>query len=318
MKNRAITTALLGCLLTICHAQAPTTPLPVPPAPPAETGPDVDLLHHLRRSTVSLGIRVPDGHGGTKFQTVGSGVIVAWDAQHGCLLTAKHIFFDPTKSFFPTALYIRLPQSEPRATDDLGVELPLQVSGRRLWHGAEDDADLAVIALPNLSAYKDLHGISLADFGGEEDVYQGASVVVMGYPELAGPDYQTTPIARGGIVAWTNPNGRLDHTFLVDANVFSGNSGGPVFHTSGGLTRTGSFSIGGSPKLIGIVSKDAWEDAQVHVGEQNVTITNQQTGVTLPMTAKVLNIGGIGVVEPASKAKKLITDTFYLGNPPTH
>jgi hypothetical protein len=229
-------------------------------------------------------------------------------------LTAKHVFFDPTKSFFPTVLYLRLPQSEPRATDDLGIELPLVVNGKRLWHSS-DDADLAVIALPNLSGYKDLHGISLNDFGGEDDIYQGATVVVMGYPELLGPDYQTTPIARGGIIAWTNPNGRLDHTFLVDANVFSGNSGGPVFHTSGGLTRNGGITLGGPPKLIGIVSKDAYEEAPVRVGETPIKAVNQQTGNVVPMTAQVLNIGGIGIIEPVAKAKKLIIDTFYINQP---
>ncbi len=318
MRKTVLAALLILALGTVWAqpVQTPNTP-PTSPAPgQPETGPDVDLLHHLRRSTVSLGMRVPieGAPGQMRFQSIGSGVIVTWDANHGCLLTAKHVFFDPSKNFFPTVLYLRIPQSEPRTADDLGVELLLMSNGRRLWKGS-DDADLAVIGLPNLSAYKDLHGISLSDFGGEEDVYQGASVVVMGYPELVGPDYQTTPIARGGIVAWTNPNGRLDHTFLVDANVFSGNSGGPVFHTSGGLTRGGGITIGGSSKLIGIISKDAYEEAQVHVGEIPVGVTNQQTGATTPMQARVLNIGGIGIVEPASKAKKLIVDTFYLNLP---
>jgi hypothetical protein len=180
-----------------------------------------------------------------------------------------------------------------------------------LWRGA-DDADLAVVALPDLSAYKDLHGIPLADFGSEDDIYQGASVVVFGYPELLGSAYQTTPIARNGIVAWTNPNGRLDNTFLVDANVFSGNSGGPVFHMPTGVTRKGTFALGGSLKLIGIVSKDAYEEAPVHAGETPISVINQQAGTATPMTAKVLNIGGIGIVEPISKAKKLIISTFNL------
>jgi hypothetical protein len=35
------------------------------------------------------------------------------------------------------------------------------------------------------------------------------------------------------------------------------------------------------------------------------------------MTAQVLNIGGIGIVEPAAKAKKLIIDTFHVSQP-TH
>jgi hypothetical protein len=300
MKKACYIAVVLICGLGIGLAQAPPSTPPKPVQP--ETGPDVDLLHHLRRSTVSLGIRVSDGHGQTRFATVGSGVFVAWDEHHGCLLTAKHVFYNPEKSFFPTVLYLRLPQTEPRAADDLGVELRLVVNGQNLWRGA-DDADLAVIGLPDMSAYKDLHAIFLTDFGGEDDLYQGASVVVLGYPELLGPDYQTTPIARNGIVAWTNPEGRLDHTFLVDANVFSGNSGGPVFHLPTGVSRNGGFSVGGAAKLIGIVSKDAYEEAPIHVGETPVNVINQQTGVTVPMTAQVLNIGGIGIVEPAAKAK---------------
>ena len=137
---------------------------------------------------------------------------------------------------------------------------------------------------------------------------KGAVVAVFGYPELLGPEYQTTPIARGGIVAWTDPNGRMDHTFLVDANVFSGNSGGPVFHLPTGVMRNGGFSVGGAPKLIGIVSKDAGEEAPVHAGPAPLKSVNSLTGEVTPFTAKVLNIGGIGIVEPISKAKKLIID----------
>lgn len=299
----AVVITLMLCLPL--SGQAPQQP----PSPP-ETGPDVDLLHHLRRSTVSLGLRVTE-NGRERFATVGSGVIVTWDRHDACLLTAKHIFYDPEKSFFPTVLYMRLPQSEPRSADDLGVELKLIENGKNLWSGS-DDADLAVIPVPRLSGYKDLHAMMFSDFGGEDDIFQGASVVVMGYPELLGPDYQTTPIARNGIVAWTDPNGRLDHTFLVDANVFNGNSGGPVFRLSTGSSRNGGFSIGGPAKLIGIVSKDVAEEAPVHAGPNNLTVTNRQTGAVTPLEAKVLNIGGIGIVEPISKAKELIIKTFNL------
>lgn len=305
-KMIAVTAILILCLTSLANSQQPPSPTPNPP----ETGPDVDLLHGLRRSTVSLGLRA-NQNGEEIFVTVGSGVIVAWDAHHACLLTAKHVFDNPEKGFHPTMLYMRLPKTEPRAQTDLGVPLTLVANGNVLWRGAQD-ADLAVTSVPDVSVYKDLHAVFLNDFGGEDDVYQGAAVVVMGYPELLGPDYQTTPIARNGIIAWTNPEGRLDHTFLVDANVFSGNSGGPVFHLPTGVGRTGGFMLGGPPRLIGIVSKDAAEEAPVHAGETPLNLTNQQNGVTIPLTAKVLNIGGIGIVEPISKAKKLIIETFNI------
>lgn len=296
---------LLAMFSSVANAQAAAPK--APPAQKPETGPDIDLLHSLRRSTVSLGLRQIGGDGKQHFVTVGSAVIVAVDGFHACLLTAKHVFSDPDKGFFPTMLFVRIPQSEPRAEDDLGVLVPLVANGVTLWHGA-DDADLAVVALPNLSGYGDRHGIAVSDFGTENDLYQGASVVVLGYPELLGPDYQTTPIARGGIVAWTNPDGPLDHTFLVDANVFSGNSGGPVFHVSSGLTRNGGLIVGAPPKLIGIVSKDAYEEARVHAGPVPANAVNPQTGQITPLTAQVLNIGGIGIIEPISKAKKLVLD----------
>lgn len=310
MGKIPILAAVLGGLLLISTAQTsqPQAQPPNNPTPNNETGPDVDALHSLRRATVSLGLRVTES-GRVRFATVGSGVIITWDRYHGCLLTAKHVFFNPDQGYTPTMLYLRIPQNEPRADDDLGVPLVLVENGRTLWRGA-DDADLAVISLPDISRYPDLHGFGLEDFGDESDIYQGATVVVFGYPDLLGSEYQTTPIARSGTVAWTNPNGHLTHTFLVDANVFSGNSGGPVFHIPTGITRDRQIAMGGKFKLIGIISKGAAEEAPVHAGPLPITSTNRLTGEVTPITARVLNIGGIGIVEPAPRAKKLIMDSF--------
>ena len=305
--------ALFLLILSISLAGAQNQPNSSAPQQPSDSASDADeIMHHLRRSTVSLGLHVNEG-GKPRFVTVGSAVAVTIDGRKACLLTAKHVFSQPEKGYVPTMLYVRLPQNGQRSEDDLGFPIPLVVNGSAVWRGSED-ADLAVVAAPNLSMSSDAHAILLSDFGDEDDVYQGAAVVVMGYPELLGPDFQTTPIARGGIVAWTNPNGALEHTFLVDANVFSGNSGGPVFHMPTGVMKSGGFRMGGSPKLIGIISKDAFEEARVHAGGQPVNSIDQSNGRVPPLTAQVLNIGGIGIVEPASKAKKLVgdfLDPFY-------
>ena len=74
MKKLLAITAMLVCLCEVSHTQTAT-----PPATVAETGPDVDVLHHLRRSTVSLGLR-QTVNGKQRFATIGSGVIVAWHA----------------------------------------------------------------------------------------------------------------------------------------------------------------------------------------------------------------------------------------------
>jgi hypothetical protein len=59
-----------------------------------------DALDHWRRATVSLGQIVDDG--GTKYTTIASGVIIALDEHHGCILTAKHAVYDTVHSYVPT------------------------------------------------------------------------------------------------------------------------------------------------------------------------------------------------------------------------
>ncbi len=195
------------------------------------------------------------------------------------------------------------------SSDDFGVPLQLISNGKAIWRGADDGSDLAVAPLPDLRKYADLHAIGIQDFGTDDDIYQGASVVILGYPALLGEAYLATPIARSGIVAWTDPNG-LDKPFLVDANVFEGNSGGPVFHSRSGMSRYGGMLIGGGITLIGIVSQDAKEYAQViGAGPQGPfigTSPDPGTGKPSPIFAEVKNIGGIGVIEPISKAKRLV------------
>ena len=58
----------------------------------------------------------------------------------------------------------------------------------------------------------------------------------------------------------------------------------------------------GAAKLIGINSKDAGEEAPVHLGDVPITATIQQTGEIILMQAKLLNIDGIGIVEPVFKS----------------
>jgi hypothetical protein len=265
-----------------------------------------DLLEHWRRATVSVGQLITD-HEKTRYATVGSAVIVAFDQSHACLLTAKHVVFNPDEHYAPADMQIRIAQDEGVASSsDLGVKVALVVGGKNTWTSLPDGSDLAVVPLPDLSNYKNLHAVSVNDFGGSEDVFQGASILILGYPVILGEDYLTTPLARGGIISWTDPSGRLDKPFLVDANTFNGNSGGPVFHLQNGVTRGGGMLFnGGGLKLIGIMSQNALERIPIEVGGTPLTATDAQ-GRTSAVMAKVLNIGGIGVVQPISKGKRLI------------
>ena len=99
---------------------------------------------------------------------------------------------------------------------------------------------------------------------------------------------------RSGVVAWTDPTGAADHEFLIDARIFRGNSGGPVFSTPSGVDRNGSISTGRKVKLLGLVSKtiNAKPDAAF--------------GVALPTDAMVIGAAGVGVIEPAKELISLM------------
>jgi hypothetical protein len=264
------------------------------------------MLDHSRRSTISLGQVIDDG-GAKKYKTIASGVIIALDDHHGCLLTAKHAVYDPDHGYLPTEMAIRLPKDKPSAGPDLGVKVPLVEKGKNIWKSLPDTKiDLAVVPLPDLGAYQEVHGVSSRDFGTADDIYQGAPITVLGYPGLLGEDYLSTPIARGGIIAWTDPTGPTEKRFLIDANMFNGNSGGPVFHVRTGIARSGGMVVGGGMGLIGIVVEDAFERAPVVAGSQPVQALDPATGKTVRAEALVLNIGGIGIVEPIANVRKLI------------
>ncbi|MHB1701584.1 MAG: trypsin-like serine peptidase [Acidobacteriaceae bacterium] len=273
-----------------------------------------ELLEHWRKATVSLG-QVLDLAGIQHYVTIGSAVIVATDAHHACILTARHVVYNPENGYFPSVLYLRFPKETPGVDTDLGIAVPLTVNGRNIWQSPADGSDLAVIPLPDLSGRKDVHAVGIQDFGRDGDIFQGATVIVLGYPAILGPDFQTTPIARGGIIAWTDPDNRLGQPFLIDANVFNGNSGGPVFRVRNGFDQYGNMNIGGGLSFIGIVSKDAIEEAPVHVGTQSIGQLDPKTHQPIPFEAKVQNIGGIGIVEPASKARMLV-EQFLGVSPP--
>jgi hypothetical protein len=265
-----------------------------------------DALNHWRRSTISLGQLVDDG-GKRKYNTISSGIIIALDEHHGCLLTAKHAVYDTIHGYVPTEMRIRLPKDQPSLGPNLGTKVPLVENGRNLWKSLPDDKiDLAAVPLPDLSTYSNVHGVLARDFGTADDIFQGAPITVLGYPIILGEDYLSTPIARGGIIAWTDPTGPAEKRFLIDANMFNGNSSGPVFHVQTGIARNGGLVVGGGMGLIGVVVEDAGERAQIVAGSQPVQALDPATGKTVRAEALVLNIGGIGIVEPIANVRKLI------------
>ena len=125
---------LVSCPNAHPQVQAATASPSAAHIPPAPTD---DAMYHLRRSTVSIG-RVTEVNGKQTFNTIGSAVLVTTDGKHGCLLTARHVFYQPAIGYIPDQLWIRVPKDRPFAANDFGVPIQLVVSGKAIWLGADD------------------------------------------------------------------------------------------------------------------------------------------------------------------------------------
>jgi hypothetical protein len=292
----------------MCQQQA--TPLP--------NGARVDPMQHWRNATVALGVVVGLGNE-TRFVVTGTAVIVAKDKDHGCLLTARHLLVDPDNGQVTRALWMRITTAV--GEDEPPVPLSLfDMHGHTVWMSSTDGSDLAVIPMPHPQLGflpSNLDGVFLSDFAEtDDDVFQGAKILVLGYPQFfRNPDltnpYSTTPVARTGIIAWVDPTGPLSKPFLVDANLYGGNSGGPVFAVKSGFDKYGKLNlIGVALKLIGIVSKGPSTPAQVTAGGTQVTRPNPVTGVPEDEFAQVPYVGGVGEIEPVAKARVLLERYF--------
>lgn|GEM_PF-885953 len=310
MNARALIFALCVILCRTFYGQTPATPVS-----PAHQTSTADPGAFWRDATVALGEVVQIGSQ-SKFIVSGTAVVVALDEHRGCLLTARHMLVDPTTGQLTRALWMRRTTVHGEAMPPIPLTL-FDNLGRTIWVTLPNN-DLAVIPLPfaqlgntPISAVEVKEFVSNAD-----DVFQGAQVMVLGYPQVfRNPDqtnpYSTSPIARAGVIAWIDPADPLGKPFLVDANLYGGNSGGPVFRVKSGFDKFGNFVVGGTRfELIGIVSQGTNTTAPVSTGNGKVTVPNPVTGIQENEFAIVPYVGGIGIIEPASKALDLLKMVF--------
>ncbi|MYD36726.1 MAG: trypsin-like peptidase domain-containing protein [Dehalococcoidia bacterium] len=177
------------------------------------------------------------------------------------LVTNRHVYEKAAKQEAP--LQARL--NRPMGTVSKLYSIPLKgTDGSDSWFVHPDpEADVAV--LPVNTRLLEADGIEFEFFAHdvntftlaqarEIEVSEGDGVFVLGFPLGEAGDERNYVVARQGIMArvqdWAKGNAR---TFLIDASVFPGNSGGPV------LLKPELTSITGTKRndrcgLIGMVS----------------------------------------------------------------
>lgn len=204
-----------------------------------------------------------------------------------------HIFFTP-----------KGPDGEPQ----LGKPFFIQNDMFSLqWHGHPDEnVDVAVMPLSwQLDMFEKggqsahLRPITLDDVA-DPSVFQNldvsAPVLFVGFPNGMFDEKHYLPIVRRGYVA-TSPeldfNG--DPIFLIDASVFPGSSGSPVFTVGDGL-------IGGTPslKFLGIISAVYTQATDGRISWQPAPVTQ----VPVPIIDQMIDLG---VVFKAHCVRETIT-----------
>lgn len=200
------------------------------------------------------------------------------------LISNKHVFGDPAGNI-KISFNAKLSNGDP---DHGNIKTFYQSDFAALYYPHPDeDVDLACInvsAIENTSVYyKTLHSSFLSPIA-PEAIPPGSDVIFIGYPENRFDQQNNLPIIRKGSIAslpGIDFNGKPH--IIIDAQVFQGSSGSPVF-----------VAVSGHYVLLGCVSATMIRHAQLQ---------------TLPASDGALavqQILGLGIVIKQSKVIELI------------
>jgi hypothetical protein len=262
----------------------------------------------IQRSTVSLGIKAVllDS---TKvkvrkfdyYKTFGTGAIF-YVKRHGevlqCIVTAKHVLKDIYGKYYDSIRFRTSNYDEISVFDNLGYNLSLNSNGKKTWFELPDSSiDLACIPLEvkgPINRLDTILTISYSFFPTELDYYEGEEIIAFGYPAAVGSNYWTRSILRKGIVAWLPKYDIEKKKFLIDCDIFPGNSGGPVFNNP----ERSLLFLDDNPdkyiKFLGIVTERRFN--------KNKIKTTNPSDDSLYSLESI----GIGVVEPAKNVLNLL------------
>ena len=240
-------------------------------------------------AVVALGIPISGG----KKHWVGTGFLVGRkekehpDKSTVYIITNKHVVKDQN------LLYVRFNNSESVGVRDLPMSLKVNDELLYTAHPLKNTEIVAVQILPHVIvdnklrlSFMDIddHAITLQQMK-ETGVDEGSLVYAIGFPMNLVNDTVKAPICRLGCIsrvadAFVSP--KTAETFLVDAQTFPGNSGGPI------ISRPEFISIQGTThnekaNLIGILSayipyRDTLVSQQTH---QPIMVREENSGLTI-------------------------------------
>ena len=141
-------------------------------------------------------------------------------------------------------------------------EIQIRQDGKELWTKNKDGIDIAVmyVLLPKDIDIQLLPTTMFADdkILTDFEIHPGDELCCLGFPFGAEANESGFPILRSGrIASFPLVPTQKNESFLLDFEVFKGNSGGPVYFTESNRNYGGGTHIGKIQFLAGLVSKES-------------------------------------------------------------
>lgn len=251
-------------------------------------------------AVVAFGIELPDGNK----HWVGSGFLLGRKEQDNPQKSTIYIITNKHVVEGKKTLYVRFNNIESHGVKDLPMSL--QNNSGKLY-SAHPNSDVDIVAIQivpqviinhqlSLSYFdKDDHALTLAQMKGS-GVNEGSLVYALGFPMNLVNSTVKAPICRLGCISRVADAFLSDESaasFLVDAQTFPGNSGGPI------VSRPEKMSIEGTPHntnahLIGILS--------AYIPYRD-TLVSRQTD--RPIMIREEN-SGLTIVHPVDRIKEVV------------
>ena len=228
----------------------------------------------------SLGTGFVLGHNSTNKK--GSG--------HYVLITAKHVL----DGFKDDNATIHLRRKVGKKYERILHKIRIRNQGKPLWI-SHPTADVAVMKLPvpKNSNIRTIGVLSSALLANDEiiqkyEVQPGDELMVLGFPFGVESNESGFPILRSGrIASYPLIPTHLTQSFLLDFEVFRGNSGGPVFIYDKNRFYQGEQHLGRFRFILGLVSQERDLTEKVKSLEQ-VTIKRHRLALAVIVHAKLI------------------------------
>lgn len=184
------------------------------------------------------------------------------------LITAKHVL----DSIQGDSVFIKLRKFENETFSTFPYWLKIRDHGKNLYttHPSEDVAVMEVGQIPRKIDTSFLEIIFLANdqMFEEAGINPGTELSILGYPYGIGYN-EGFPILRGGkIASYPLLPSKKYKTYLVDFEVFGGNSGGIVYYSfHGWKSKSGTTSPVGYNYIIGLVIEQVLKPKNVKQDE---------------------------------------------------